>query len=301
MTFPFGNPAGKVGGGMHFADMHIFQPPGSTNYSMEWRTGHCVLPECYAGRARATGWMRSNVTMQTKNGTGHFMWGVDNLAHGSTSPYSSELDKSPAPACSLLTFPDALFEGKVVQWCKKPFCPLDSPTAQPPPGGVPLLAFDDSFIGGAVIQRGIATEVWGTAPVGTKTVSVKVNLMTVATNVKVDAAGSWIAALPAHAASYDCTLTVSIDSAAPSAADQAESIPVSFGDVILCGIISPPIPPFCPRCTSSRGREPCAVLCGAVRCGAVRCGAVRCGAVWCGAVRCGAVLCCHAVPGRALC
>lgn len=129
MTFPFGNPAGVAGGGMHFADMHIFQPPGSMNYSMEWRTGHCVLPDCYKGRARATGWMRSNVSMQTKPGTAHHMWGVNDLGYGSVSPFPSELDKSLAPDCSLLTFPDALFEGKMVRWCKKPYCPLDSPPA----------------------------------------------------------------------------------------------------------------------------------------------------------------------------
>jgi hypothetical protein len=127
MTFPFGNPAGKTGGGMHFADLHFFQPPGSTNFSLEWRTGHCVLPECYNGRARATGSMRSNVTMKTKNGTGHFMWGIDSLGHGSTSPFPSEIGQLLAPDCTLLTFPDTLFDGKVVKWCKKPYCPPGSP------------------------------------------------------------------------------------------------------------------------------------------------------------------------------
>ena len=130
MTFPFGNPAGKVGGGMHFADMHIYQPPGSANFSMEWRTGHCVLPDCYKGRARATGYMRSSTTMQTKNGTAPFMWGVDTLGTGAASPYPSELDKStPAPPCSLLTFPGWVFEGRAARWCRKPFCPPDSPPA----------------------------------------------------------------------------------------------------------------------------------------------------------------------------
>merc|ERR1719382_335089 len=125
MTFPFGNP---VSGGMHFADMQIFQAPGSPNFSMEWRTGHWVLPECYRGHARASGSMMTNWSMKTKNGTGHFMWGVDNQGFGSVSPYPSELDKTLAPNCSLLSFPDAKWFGKTIQWCRKPYCPPDSPT-----------------------------------------------------------------------------------------------------------------------------------------------------------------------------
>ena len=44
----------------------------------------------HVGRARATGCMRSKVTMQTKNGTANFMWGVDALGTESASPYPSE-------------------------------------------------------------------------------------------------------------------------------------------------------------------------------------------------------------------
>merc|ERR1712087_186286 len=127
MTFVAGNPGGKAGGGMHFADMHIFQPPGSSNFSMEWRTGHCWPPsQCYRGRARASGKMMTNWTLKTKNGTGAFMWGVATEGFGSVSPYPSELDMSPAPACTLLTFPYApQWLGKTIKWCKKPFCPSD--------------------------------------------------------------------------------------------------------------------------------------------------------------------------------
>ena len=100
--------------------------------------------------------------------------------------------------------------------------------AQPPAADLPL-AFDHSFTGGAVIQRDVTTEVWGTAPVGTKTVAIKIDLATARDGVVVDDAGHWAAVLPAHSASYDCMLTVTADSLA------AVSIPVAFGDVILCG------------------------------------------------------------------
>ena len=105
--------------------------------------------------------------------------------------------------------------------------------AQPPAADLPL-AFDHSFAGGAVIQRDVTTEVWGTAPAGIKTVSIKINLNTAVDGVRVDQAGCWVAQLPAHPASYGCTLTVIADSIAAVEA-QSVSIPVAFGDVILCG------------------------------------------------------------------
>lgn len=83
--------------------------------------------------------------------------------------------------------------------------------AQPPAADLPL-AFDHSFAGGAVIQRDVTTEVWGTAPAGIKTVSIKINLNTAVDGVRVDQAGCWVAQLPAHPASYGCTLTVIADS-----------------------------------------------------------------------------------------
>lgn len=156
LTYQFGNPIGKLTGGMHYADMHIFQPPGSQNYTMEWREGHCVLPECDRGRARGWGSMMTNRSLKSHNGTGSFLWGIDNQGFGSASPFPSELDNTPAPDCTLLTFPDSTLFKKVNKWCKKPYCPSDSPTAElwaseewwasevaaaakSPPGGTPTL------------------------------------------------------------------------------------------------------------------------------------------------------------------
>ena len=96
-----------------------------------WRTGHCVLPECYRGRARATGSMLNATSMRTKNGTGAFLWGVGAEGITSASPFDSELDHTPAPDCTLITFPGSLWPRRGVRtpnaWCRKPYCPRDSP------------------------------------------------------------------------------------------------------------------------------------------------------------------------------
>jgi hypothetical protein len=98
-------------------------------------------------------------------------------------------------------------------------------------GADPAFSFAEPFQGGAVIQRGVPTVVWGAAPsYAGDSVQVSVDGK-LAANGKI-AGGEWRAELPAQSASFKSTIIVS---AAGGTEPLVAHITVSFGDVLLCG------------------------------------------------------------------
>ena len=139
-----------------------------------------------------------------------------------------------------------------------PSPPSPGPAPTPAPGG---LAFNNMFLGGAVLQRDAHTPVWGTAAVGAA-VSVRRGGET-AVGAVANSSGIWLLLLPPHPAQYNVTLTASLTTsltvAAPRSAEAAAasasastsasasasastsasasasaSVTVSFGEVLLC-------------------------------------------------------------------
>eukprot|EP00928_Gymnodinium_smaydae_P063737 TRINITY_DN47231_c0_g1_i1.p1 TRINITY_DN47231_c0_g1~~TRINITY_DN47231_c0_g1_i1.p1 ORF type:complete len:503 (+),score=44.60 TRINITY_DN47231_c0_g1_i1:66-1574(+) len=90
---------------------------------------------------------------------------------------------------------------------------------------VTSLDFADPFLGqGTVIQRGVATPLWGTSADGQ--VDIKIDDRLVATTLA-DSVGHWSTSLPAMEAAFNRTLTITDRSG-------ARSLTVSFGDVLMC-------------------------------------------------------------------
>lgn len=86
-------------------------------------------------------------------------------------------------------------------------------------------AFSSMFSSGAVLQRDTEVTVWGTIA-GARPVTLYVD-SELAAKAAVDASGNWTATLPPHAAAFGSSLTA-------SAPGGNTSLPVQFGDVILC-------------------------------------------------------------------
>ena len=106
----------------------------------------------------------------------------------------------------------------------------------PAPGG---LAFDNMFLGGAVLQRDEHTPVWGTAAVGAA-VSVRRGDET-AVSAVTNSSGIWLLLLPPHPAQFNVTLTASLGTSLTGGAVRntargatSVSVTVSFGEVLLC-------------------------------------------------------------------
>ena len=98
------------------------------------------------------------------------------------------------------------------------------------------LSFGDSFLGGAVLQREQPVTVWGTLltagpdeqpPGGRAVVVISVDGVQVGSGAPA-ADGTWSAVVPPQPASFESVLTA-------TSAGLSTSVPVMWGDVLLCG------------------------------------------------------------------
>lgn len=131
---------------------------------------------------------------------------------------------------------------------------MNTPTSCPPPPPLPSLslslfaasshcdwvwqAFGESFLGGAVIQQGQATELWGTysqavvvSPGQLLQVSINGHAVAHAQHVPSPwggSGGNWSVALPPQAPSFSSTITVSVSTF-------TSTLDVAFGNVLMCG------------------------------------------------------------------
>ena len=100
------------------------------------------------------------------------------------------------------------------------------PTPGPPPP-THGLAINDMFHGGAVLQRGEMTSVWGRSDAKTVTVSLSGGGGS-SVSGPVNASGVWLVHFPPQPAAWNRTLTVK------DASGASLSVIVSFGEAILC-------------------------------------------------------------------
>jgi hypothetical protein len=113
-----------------------------------------------------------------------------------------------------------------------PAPPAPAPPTPAPPAP-PAVAFDNMFHGGAVLQRGEHTPVWGTAAAGA---SVDVRRAgEPAVTAVANSSGIWLALLPPHPETYNVTLSASLAGGELVVSDAAAAaVVVSFGEVLLC-------------------------------------------------------------------
>ena len=120
------------------------------------------------------------------------------------------------------------------------------PPPPPPPPQTPGPRINDMFHGGAVLQRGQTTSVWGLSTAKSVTLTLAAAKtpgggQAVTVSGAVNSSGVWLVWLPPQPAAYNRTLT------ARDSAGSAEVV-VSFGEAVLCVgqskcVFTPPLLP----------------------------------------------------------